>query len=318
MYEYCYLYDKKEVYCIGDVIRVRRKMMGLSPSQLCDGICSIKTLRRLETHAAKTQRTVVEKMMTRLKLPSDCFHSELVTDNLQAKKKMRELRRCTNEHKAEEIEDLIKEIGSLISMEIPFNRQVMMRYRVLNEKEKGQVSFQKIVCEMKNILEITISLDMALSDGAKYMTNEELLCLQNLIIFSDKGEKIAEQCVNMLSVFYKQYEEEELVGAYIDMYNPIMDVIASYKGNNGYYDESDTINRRIIKENVLERRMTIIHASLYSLWWNYNQRKKESIPFCEKRNTLNELENCIVWSKIIKDQHDTDFFELKKKMLDVE
>lgn len=53
MEDFCYLYWETESYCIGDVIRIRRKMLGLSKKQLCAGICSEKTLTRIESKKQK-------------------------------------------------------------------------------------------------------------------------------------------------------------------------------------------------------------------------------------------------------------------------
>ena len=36
----CYLYQQKEAYCISDVIRRRREMLGMTKKALCEGICS--------------------------------------------------------------------------------------------------------------------------------------------------------------------------------------------------------------------------------------------------------------------------------------
>ena len=49
----CYLYSQTQNYRIGDVIRKRRKMLGLSVRELCEGICSEKTLRRLENNKTR-------------------------------------------------------------------------------------------------------------------------------------------------------------------------------------------------------------------------------------------------------------------------
>ncbi|MDE6982998.1 MAG: helix-turn-helix domain-containing protein, partial [Lachnospiraceae bacterium] len=46
MQECTYLYRQRWVFYIGDVLRIRRKMAGLTQKQLCDGICSVRTLRR--------------------------------------------------------------------------------------------------------------------------------------------------------------------------------------------------------------------------------------------------------------------------------
>lgn len=55
-FEFCYLYVMKGVYCINDVIAIRRKMLGFSQKELCRGICDEKTLRRIEKRESRPQR----------------------------------------------------------------------------------------------------------------------------------------------------------------------------------------------------------------------------------------------------------------------
>ena len=43
-------------------------MFGLTKAQLCDGICSLKTLTRLELKKAKTQMPIVRELFERLGL----------------------------------------------------------------------------------------------------------------------------------------------------------------------------------------------------------------------------------------------------------
>lgn len=48
MHDCTYLYRQRWVFYIGDVLRIRRKMYGLTQQELCRGICAVRTLRRTE------------------------------------------------------------------------------------------------------------------------------------------------------------------------------------------------------------------------------------------------------------------------------
>ena len=68
MENFCYLYTQTQNYRIGDVVRKRRKMLGMSAQELCEGICSEKTLRRLENNKVKTQRAIWGELFSKLGL----------------------------------------------------------------------------------------------------------------------------------------------------------------------------------------------------------------------------------------------------------
>ncbi|MDE6915247.1 MAG: helix-turn-helix domain-containing protein, partial [Lachnospiraceae bacterium] len=75
----CYLYQQKEAYCISDVIRRRREMLGLTKKALCKGICSEKTIGRLEAKKTKPQIEIVRLLFERLNLSGEYQRAQIVT-----------------------------------------------------------------------------------------------------------------------------------------------------------------------------------------------------------------------------------------------
>lgn len=66
MKRFCELYREPECYCINEVIKERRKSLGISRRQLAEGICSEKTIERLENCGTTAQRYVVKRLFERL------------------------------------------------------------------------------------------------------------------------------------------------------------------------------------------------------------------------------------------------------------
>lgn len=56
------VYFVKGVECVNDVIRIRRKMLGMSATQLCEGICDVRTLRRIEQRKGTPQRLLAGEL----------------------------------------------------------------------------------------------------------------------------------------------------------------------------------------------------------------------------------------------------------------
>ena len=67
----CYLYAESEARCIGDVVRARRRLLGMTQKQLCDKICSIRTLSRMEQGQSVTQSGISRKLLDRLGLAEE-------------------------------------------------------------------------------------------------------------------------------------------------------------------------------------------------------------------------------------------------------
>lgn len=66
-------------------------MLGITPGELYDGICSVKTLRRLERRETTPQRAIVEPLFARLGLSGELTQTELVTDDPEAKRLMEKM-----------------------------------------------------------------------------------------------------------------------------------------------------------------------------------------------------------------------------------
>ncbi|MBO5165728.1 MAG: helix-turn-helix transcriptional regulator [Lachnospiraceae bacterium] len=297
MSDSCYLYVEKEVYCIGDVIRIRRKMLGLSRAQLCEGICSLKTIGRIERNQLKTQRQIVRELFERLHMSREYQRMELVTENPVVQELFAELRWRINEREHDKVQAILEELKGMVEMELPSNKQALERMMAAYELQSGKLSKEAYMQRMREVLEYTLPYKVATAHGEKYMTNEEITCIQNMVIIMDWENPELEKCIAALEEVYRQPEEEDCVGVHICMYATIMSVVDSQLGNKGEYERSDTISKIIIRECLKSHVITYIANGLYNLLWNYEQKEKEHIPVWEKRNVLRDLGYCVLFSR---------------------
>ncbi len=297
MQDECYLYVEKEAYCIGDVVRSRRKMLGLTREKLAEeGICSLRTLEQLETHRKRTQRPIVRELFERLNLPMEFQRTDLVTSNFRAQRLMEELRWCVNERKTTRVDEILDELEKIVSMDIPMNRQVLEESRICNQEEKGELTQEEVVRRLREVLEYTMSYEFALTEENCYMTNEEITCIHNMTIDMTWDNPEQKRCVDMLHRHYSKYESEGCIGAHMNMYELVMASVASCLGDMAEYEKSDEIGKNIGLECIKWNRIMLIPNSIYNATWNYEQRKKAHIPVKEERNVRRDLELCIVYS----------------------
>lgn len=306
--DFCYLYVEKEVYCIGDVIRIRRNMLGMSRRELCENICSEKTLGRLERNQLRTQRAIVLDLFDRLGLAAEYRRTELITDSLEAKERMDELRKSILNWECERTEELIKRIEELIPMEHPSNRQVMMRYRAVNEHQRGKLTDEKFCEEEIKALECTLPFEAAMSPGEKYMTNEEVLCIQNIASNSTEPREVRWKYIEILCGLYRFCEENGVIASFINMYEVVMEHVMSELGNMGEYARSDEISRTVITECLRMRRIYGIYKSIYNIMWNDAEQQKEGILIERKRNSLADLQNCITLCEFCRKKWQANFY----------
>lgn len=309
MYEFCYLYVESENYCIGEVIRVRRKMLGLSMKKLSRGICSERTISRLERSKTEPQKEIVKMLFDRLNLSTELCRTELITESEEAIKKYRKLRKLNNSQEFSKMVILIEELKKLIDIEIPSNKQILMRKEIICQYNLGLLSKQEYVLKMKEALECTLPYKVAIDSGKKYFTNEEIDCLQNITLELDWSFKEVEEYVNVMIEFWDRVAFPE---SYIRMYQFTMASVASYLGTKGDYEASNQIEKRIIKLLLKNRRLGGIHEALYELLWNFEKVNKNNV---DKEKLSIELNRCIKFSEIVKHMGRKAIYEKKLEEL---
>ena len=309
MYEFCYLYVESENYCIGDVIRIRRKMLGLSQEKLCKGICDSRTVSRLERNLRKPQKEIVQQLFERLNLSTELCRTELVTDSQEAIEKYRELRVQNINQNFERVDELLAEIAKLVSLENSSNRQVILRNAIINKYDSGCIEKKDYIVEMKKVLSCTIPNDLFQGKKEKYFTNEEISCIQNIMVETDSDEEM-KKCMKILCEIC---DTPKYLGNRIRMYEFVMAAVSSCMGDIGEYEKSSRIKDIIIRLSLYYRRTGGIHEAVYGLLWNDEKVlcKKKQVFEKEKWNV--RLEKCISISSLCKEGYRTQIYINKLK-----
>ncbi len=296
MSENCYLYVEKEVYCIGDVIRTRRKMLGLTRAQMCEGICSEKTLGRIERNQLKTQRQIVRELFDRLSLSAEYQRTELVTDNPEVLNLFNQMRWSLNERENEQVRRLLNKLKELVEMDVPTNRQMLERIEVINDWESDVLAKEEYIKRMKAVLQHTLSYDVAVCHGEKYMTNVELGCLQSMLSVMKNDNPERAKCIKTILSFYQQLGTASSISAYINMFEMVTSSVISILREQGDYEYSENISTTILKECCKWHRVNAAAMQIDNLTENYRLKEKKHIPIEKERNVKEDLKLCVVFS----------------------
>ena len=319
MYEFSYLYVESENYCIGDVVRIRRKMLGISQEKLCGDFCTPRTISTLERNMKKPRRDVIQYLFERLNLSTELNRTELVTDNPEAIRKYKELKLKNNNQDflqaSDSSEILREEIKELISMDIPSNQQVMLRNETISKYDTGKITREEYIKQMKCALECTVPYKKIMESDEWYLTNEEIGCLQNMALEMDWTFPEMQECVEILiSVCEKPKYPEN----YLRMYQFIMSAVSSFLGDRGDYDESTFIKRKIFRLLLINRKGGGLHEPIYGILWNNEQKEKKlSLNLFDKIESKKELQKCIQISSLYKNTRRERDYKEKLEQVDI-
>ncbi len=296
----CYFYIQTENYCIGDVVRIRRQMLGMTQRQLCGGICGEKTLQRLEANRACTHAEIVQGLFERLGMSGEYQRMRIVTDRYEAVRLHRDIMAAGIDYEAERERMLYERLQKIIDMDNPVNRQEMLRIECGNKFISGEYTQREYVIRLKEVLSITILPKNLHRNGKRYLTCVEINCLYNIAMYAE-GEE-AGRYVKILQEIYCQYVAENGMMTYLPMYSAIMRGVAGYLGNLGRYGESDEIAHTVISECLKTKQMNMLHDLLYSVWWNRMEYSKQNHAEINVENERAELKKCIILSRLCREK----------------
>lgn len=309
---FCHVYWETESYCIGDVIRTRRQMFGMTKEQLCEGICSVKTLTRIELKKAKTQMSIVRELFERLGLCAEYIRARVITKDYEV---LRLAERCAwyeNNYRMDEFIQCLKELEQRLDMDIPQNKQfIMSSYYLLNLKI-NKLSNNEFIESMKSIIEYTIPFEYVIKPVKKFLSREESILLYNIGMRIDAMQE--NFYMEVIREVCKQYKTDDEISMHIRKYEFLMTGLASYLGNKGKYEESDKLSTMTIEKSLIYRRGGLLAENLYNNLWNYQQRLLYKNVGAKKYKREKEFERCIILSKINKRDNLEIFFreELQK------
>lgn len=306
-FEYSHIYVDREVYCIEDIIRIRRKMLNMSMYKLGDGICSERTISRIERKRTRPQCSNIHKLFEKLGLSGELSQSELISSNVQAQVLLQKFRISINYKNSEDVDNILNEIEHSVSLDVPQNRQMLKRVRAWILRDNKLITDEEFVAQIKSAMEYTLPYKVAVAKNKeKYMTIEEVSCMHDIFITKSSNIPESQECYKSLLEMYDDREED--INNCLSMYEHIMRPIASYMGDCGRYDNSDEKELFILQNSLRNRRMTVAYSSMYSMLWNDQQRGKNKMAMHRDIAYCNEIKRCIVLSSFSRNIGKTKFF----------
>ena len=261
-----YIYKEYGVYCTADVIYKRRRTLGLTVRQLADGYMIERTLAKIESGRANPHATTIKELFKRLNMSAEYSRLEIVTDKVEAEDTIRKLKANCNGLEYDKALVLLTNLKGMIDLDIPVNRQYIIRTESCIEYDLGLIDKQQHIEDIIQALECTIPYEKIVYGDELFMTQEESMCINS--IFSCGSSDFDSKKIEFIEYVYKNYSDIN----HEWMYDVFMSNIASWCGNEGDYDTSDRLSRELIKNCLIKGRLNLVDANFYNMAWNMKMR----------------------------------------------
>lgn len=298
MQDCTYFYQQKWIFSMKDVLRTRRAMFGLTQEQLCEGICSVKSLRRAEKGQTDMQRETLKKLLNRLGLSGQMQWSRLITSDREVIRMAEELADYINDRKFSVASKQLESLKSRIDLDIPQNKQYFLEKQALLEFEQGKVTREEFVKMEKEALECTLRAENLYRKENVYLTEQEITCIRNSWRGMEGKEK--RELIDLIFRLYDNYALNNGLSQAISVYEIVTEAAVNELGNNGEHVRAEEIDRKSIKASLSCRRVWDIHYKIYDILWNEKKLMKKSGKRVSNNRMNTELKRCIIMSHYVK------------------
>jgi len=188
----------------------------MSVQELCEDICDVKTIRRLEKGSCNVHLAIRLELFEKLRLPLEYQRKDIVTDNYEILVLHRDMTKAVNNFEMERFAELLIRLKGLLNLKERANRQEIERMEILCQYHMGKISKQECVERLKAVLECNVPMKNLESAQKGYLTCGELECLYNMAIRAEGEEKA--QCIELLRNLCGQFDEENMVKEHMAIY----------------------------------------------------------------------------------------------------
>ena len=264
----CYIYNGSQINCIADVIRSRRLLYGFTQQQLADGICSVKTIRRIEKKQMRPQQFVVKQLFKKLGVATDYNRAAIITNNYADIQLYNNLTQELTNNNLQAAYYLLQVLHNKLNLGNIWNRQSIAIYINLMKYKIGITEKKRFLINMEKLLLFTLPVQPIYNDDC-YLSEIEILALYNISLI-DESFKYHKMLVNKCTTYYKSQSKN-----FSSIYELIMGNEASQLGNIGKYTSSDEISNFIIDEALKNGRSHSIHRNLFNIIWNSARKNSD-------------------------------------------
>lgn len=263
-----YMYFEPNVYRMEKVVADRRRLLGITQNQLAEGICTAKTIRRLEQGHCRPHGYNLYEILNRLELYSDFVMDEIVSYNAGDMELLEKVYDAIGMNETESAQELLQTLKANLDMEYTRNRQTIERLETNFAYGRREIELKVYLEKMKNIIGYSVKYEHVLKNPAVYLTSCETTILHNMQNKQNEQDRLM-----YLYSIPSQYVRGELFIRKIEFCKT---KFASDAGNRGEYEKSNSIFMDVIQKNTKLKRIYNIDRCIYGIWWNNNMQHKYS------------------------------------------
>lgn len=303
------------IYRIGDVIRSTRESLGITQEELCEGICTVETLSRLENGKRAPNRSTFEALMERMGKSGEKYCPFIRTDELELQEKRRKLEYLFATHSYAEADKLLTKIESDIDLKDRVNEQFIVRSRAIIDFKLGKIDNQERIEILESAIRLTIPQYGKRSLEYGLYNRYEIIILCNIAIAYAVENNINQtnEILEQLKAYYDNVRvniEEKAISGILVMSNlaQCLGVCGEYQKSIDVCDEAIALCLKVQRGISLNNLLYIKALSLEKI--DFEKNKKTCRNILLQAFFISKQFNNMYMTQHIK-KHLTEYYENK-------
>lgn len=174
---------------LAEILYKTRVDRGMSLEEVCEGICEISTLARIESGRQIPGRSRMNALLQRLDLPEDRYYAYVSENEEKIEALKKEIVACNSLNRVEEGFRNIEELEALLEPDDRLGRQFILRSRCLLGKKDGRYSPPEILEMLTEAMRMTSPRFRPDRVGESLYTQDEVKILNQMALaYSDLGD----------------------------------------------------------------------------------------------------------------------------------
>lgn len=285
-----------EVELCGNLIRARRKVLGLSQEDLAENICDPVTISRIECGKVAPKRQVFQKLMERVGMSGGSFETVVQVERPELLDLAIQISILLSHSKGEEAEPLIVQLEQKMKSNNKFARQYLLHVKALALYNQKKISAKQHTTLQEEALYLTLPR-VSIDKLADWSFSSQEVSIIHALSYSCGEIGKEEETIRLLQIVQKQYENKPFVLThYVAGYELTTRNLGNVLGNVGKYEEAIEVAEKGIRLSLQAGRGTVLIASLYDCGWDMEQMwetgkytKIGSLPYVKASYALSLL-----------------------------
>lgn len=282
-----------EVELGGNLIRARRKVLGLSQEELSEGICDPVSISRIECCKVAPKREIYRKLLERVGMTGSRFENVVQMEQPELMELAVRISILLSHTKGEEAEPLIAELEQKMKHAGKFAKQYLMHVKAIALFDQEKITAEEHTAMQEEALYMTLPR-AGFDRLAEWSFSRQEVDIINTLSYSCEAIGKVEEMIELLQIIRKQYEEKPfLLEHYVAGYELTMRNLGNLLGNIGKYEEAIEVTNKGILLGLQAGRGAVLSTALYDVGWDMEQMwesekytKKESLPYVKASYAL--------------------------------